>query len=153
MDTPALPPLNQFLCFAVYSANLAFNRLYGSLLAEHGLTYPQYLVLAVLSNRGTAKVTELADVLNLESNTLTPLLKRMEAAKLVNRTRSRDDERVVHVNLAPAGKALATTLGCVPGDVAAALKMSQAEAVNLTAELTALARGLRAHVARHQAAA
>ena len=152
MDTPPLPPVNQFLCFAVYSANLAFNRLYGSLLAEHGLTYPQYLVIAVLSNQDSARVTELADILNHESNTLTPMLKRMEAAGLVRRQRSGKDERVVNVTLGPAGKSLAVTLGCVPGDVGAALNLSQPEAAGLAVQLNSLARSLRRHVSPRAAA-
>ena len=80
-------PFANMLCFSVYAAQLAFNRLYKQLLAPHGLTYLQYLVLVALAQAEDRTVGELGDVLFLESNTLTPLLKRMEAAALVVRRR------------------------------------------------------------------
>ncbi|MCD9147234.1 MarR family winged helix-turn-helix transcriptional regulator [Pseudophaeobacter flagellatus] len=98
--------LDDLLCFALYSANNAMGRLYRPLLARHGLTYPQYLVLVALWQRDGQKVTDLGVALNLESNTLTPLLKRMEQAGLVQRQRSQEDERSVIVTLAAKGRGL-----------------------------------------------
>jgi DNA-binding MarR family transcriptional regulator len=103
-------PFSNMLCFSVYAAQLAFNRLYKQILAPHGLTYLQYLVLVALAEaqeRGVDRtVGELGEALFLESNTLTPLLKRMEAAGLVARRRDPRDERVVRVTLAEAGAGL-----------------------------------------------
>jgi DNA-binding MarR family transcriptional regulator len=99
-------PLDQQLCFALYSANNAMGHLYRPLLGELGLTYPQYLVLLALWEKDELSVGELGKSLVLESNTLTPLLKRMEAAEFVTRNRHKDDERVVIVSLTEKGKAL-----------------------------------------------
>lgn len=98
--------LDELLCFALYSANNAMGRLYRPLLARHGLTYPQYLVLVALWQGDAQKVNDLGAALNLESNTLTPLLKRMEAADLVQRRRNPQDERSVIVSLTTKGRAL-----------------------------------------------
>lgn len=98
--------LDELLCFALYSANNAMGRLYRPLLAQHGLTYPQYLVLVALWQRDGQTVNELGVALNLESNTLTPLLKRMEAAELVQRRRNPKDERSVIVTLTAKGSGL-----------------------------------------------
>ncbi|MEY8799113.1 MarR family winged helix-turn-helix transcriptional regulator [Leisingera sp. XS_AS12] len=99
-------PLNQQFCFAIYSLNSAMGRLYRPVLAEFGLTYPQYLVLLALWERDGQTVGELGKVLFLETNTLTPLLKRMEVAGLVQRRRSPQDERRVAVTLTEKGKRL-----------------------------------------------
>lgn len=98
--------LDELLCFALYSANNAMGRLYRPLLAQHGLTYPQYLVLVALWQRDGQKVSDLGADLNLESNTLTPLLKRMETAELLQRRRNPKDERSVVVTLTDKGRAL-----------------------------------------------
>jgi DNA-binding MarR family transcriptional regulator len=120
-------PFSNMLCFSVYAAQLAFNRLYKQILAPHGLTYLQYLVLVALAEareRGVDRtVGELGEALFLESNTLTPLLKRMEAAGLVARRRDPRDERVVRVTLAEAGAGLVRAVDCVPLDVLAAIDM------------------------------
>ncbi|MGR3622106.1 MarR family winged helix-turn-helix transcriptional regulator [Pseudophaeobacter sp.] len=98
--------LDELLCFALYSANNAMGRLYRPILARHGLTYPQYLVLVALWQRDEQKVNDLGAGLNLESNTLTPLLKRMETAGLLRRRRNPEDERSVIVSLSEQGRAL-----------------------------------------------
>lgn len=98
--------LDELLCFALYSANNAMGRLYRPLLAQRGLTYPQYLVLVALWQRDGQKVSDLGADLNLESNTLTPLLKRMETAELLQRRRNPKDERSVVVTLTDKGRAL-----------------------------------------------
>ena len=135
--------LETMVCFSVYAAGLAFNRLYRGLLDQFGLTYPQFLVLVTLQERGPQKVGDLGDALYLESNTLTPLLKRMEALNLLTRQRDKNDERVVQIALTKAGSKLTQNLGCVPPQVLAASQMSVKEIVALTAKLNTLAAGLR----------
>lgn len=95
--------LNDFLCFAVYSANLAFGRAYRPILDEVGLTYTQYVALVALSEGEQQTVGELGNKLFLESNTLTPILKKLEFLGLVERRRDPADERQVRVNLTSAG--------------------------------------------------
>lgn len=94
------------MCFAVYSTNLAFNRVYKPLFAKLGITYPQYLVLIALKEEGGQTVGQLGEKLFLESSTLTPLLKRMEASGYVTRRRDASDERQVRVALTDAGDGL-----------------------------------------------
>ena len=89
------PKLDVQLCFALYSAGLAMNKVYRKLLSQLGLTYPQYLVMLVLWERDQLTVSEIGERLFLDSATLTPLLKRLESAKLLNRLRSTEDERQV----------------------------------------------------------
>lgn len=98
--------LDDQLCFSIYSANHAIARMYRPLLEPMGITYPQYLVLLALWERDGRRVRELGADLLLDSNTLTPLLKRMQAADLVARTRNPEDERSVLVSLTEKGKAL-----------------------------------------------
>ncbi|MBB5986898.1 MarR family winged helix-turn-helix transcriptional regulator [Sphingobium lignivorans] len=98
--------LPDFLCFAVYSANLAFHRAYKPLFDELGLTYPQYATLIALNEEGDQTVSQLGEKLFLESSTLTPMLKRLEASGYVTRRRDTQDERQVRVNLTPQGKAM-----------------------------------------------
>ena len=98
--------LDRMICFDVYAANLAIGRLYKPILDELGLTYPQYLVLMILWEKDRQTLGELGHTLGLESSTLTPLVKRMEAGGLVTRTRDKDDERRVFVALTEAGRAL-----------------------------------------------
>lgn len=110
------PPLhldNQ-LCFALYSANLALNKLYRQLLAPLNLTYPQYLVMLVLWERDDLTVSGIGERLFLDSATLTPLLKRLESAGLLQRQRSRQDERQVAVTLTDAGRALQQQAVSIP---------------------------------------
>ena len=95
--------LDNQICFAVYSAAHAFNRVYKPLLDRLGLTYPQYLVMLVLWERDGVPVKDIGERLFLDSGTLTPLLKRLEAAGLVKRTRSTEDERQVLIALTPQG--------------------------------------------------
>ncbi|GJD57644.1 Organic hydroperoxide resistance transcriptional regulator [Methylobacterium dankookense] len=98
--------LDEQLCFAVYAASHAFNAAYRPLLQPHGLTYPQFLVLLVLWEKGSCNLNELGVRLHLDSGTLTPLVKRMEAAGLVHRQRSREDERHLLVKLTDRGEEL-----------------------------------------------
>ncbi|MGR3569371.1 MAG: MarR family winged helix-turn-helix transcriptional regulator [Pseudooceanicola nanhaiensis] len=106
-QTPSrLPGTGDMLCFALYSANHAMTRLYRPLLQPLGLTYPQYLVLVALWSEDERRVGALGEELGLDTNTLTPLLKRMAEAGLVTRGRSAADERVVTVRLTDKGRAL-----------------------------------------------
>ncbi len=98
--------LADFLCFAVYSANLTFGKAYKPLLDELGLTYTQYITIVALHERSGQMVSELGDKLFLESNTLTPILKKLEAMGYVTRQRSAADERQVLVSLTEEGRAL-----------------------------------------------
>jgi DNA-binding MarR family transcriptional regulator len=98
--------LGQQLCFAAYSASQAFTRVYRPLLDRLDLTYPQYLVCLVLWERDDQTVKQIGDQLRLDSGTLTPLLKRLEAAGVVRRTRDPHDERHVRISLTDKGKEL-----------------------------------------------
>ena len=120
-DVPLL--LDNQLCFAVYSTAHAFNRAYKPLLDRLGLTYPQYLVMLVLWERDGVPVKDIGERLLLDSGTLTPLLKRLEAAELVKRTRSTEDERQVLIALMPRGQALKEKARAVPEGILAALEL------------------------------
>jgi DNA-binding MarR family transcriptional regulator len=98
------PKLPNFLCFAVYSANLAFGRAYKPILDPLGLTYTQYIALVALGDEDDQTVGALGERLFLESNTLTPILKKLEAMNLIGRQRDPADERQVRVKLTPAGR-------------------------------------------------
>ncbi len=110
--------LENQLCFALYSASRALTRAYAPLLEPLGLTYPQYLVCLALWERDGRPVHELGTCLALDSGTLTPLLKRLAQAGLVERRRSTDDERVVQIYLTPAGRALRVRARRVPKEIA-----------------------------------
>jgi DNA-binding MarR family transcriptional regulator len=98
--------LNDMVCFNLHAASRAVTAVYRPLLKPLGVTYPQYLVLAVLWEYGDLPVGELVTRLQLDYGTMTPLLKRMEKQGLVHRTRNPQDERSVTVTLAPNGEAL-----------------------------------------------
>jgi MarR family transcriptional regulator, organic hydroperoxide resistance regulator len=105
-DIELAASLPDFLCFAVYSTNLAFHRVYKPLFDELGLTYPQYVTLVALNDEGDQTVSQLGEKLFLESSTLTPLLKRLEAMGYVTRKRDSQDERQVRVSLTPQGQTI-----------------------------------------------
>jgi MarR family transcriptional regulator, organic hydroperoxide resistance regulator len=102
----AAPRLADFLCFAVYSANLAFGRAYRPILDQLGLTYPQYIAIVALWEEEDQTVSHLGEKLFLESNTLTPILKKLESMGYLTRRRDPKDERQVRVNLTEAGRRL-----------------------------------------------
>ena len=104
---------DDLLCFSVYAVNHAISRLYRPLLAPLGLTYPQYLVLVALWDRDQRRVNDLGAELQLDSNTLTPLLKRMEAAGLLTRQRNPEDERSLIVTLTAKGRDLQSHAGAL----------------------------------------
>ncbi|MEX2520779.1 MAG: MarR family transcriptional regulator [Paracoccaceae bacterium] len=131
------------LCFSVYAAHHALNRVYQPLLEDLGLTYPQYLAMAALWTRDGQTVGEIGRALQLETNTLTPLLKRLEAAGLIARARAKSDERVVVVRLSAKGAALKARAAAVPGCILAATGLEAAEMERLSAELDRLRASLK----------
>ena len=104
--TPDMPRLGDFLCFAVYSANLAYGRAYKPILDALGLTYTQWIAIVALWEHDEQTVSSLGDKLFLESNTLTPILKKLEVLGYVERRRDPRDERQVIVRLTDAGRSL-----------------------------------------------
>ena len=98
--------LSEFLCFAVYSTNLAFGKAYKPILEQLGLTYTQYITIVALWEEDHQTVGSLGEKLFLESNTLTPILKKLEAMGYLQRQRDPADERQVRINLTKEGKAL-----------------------------------------------
>lgn len=154
MNTPTPTPnpaqlLDNQLCFSLYSASLSMTRLYTPLLDALGLTYPQYLVFLVLweqDNLGLPAmgVSALGERLSLESGTLTPLLKRMEAAGWLVRQRSSEDERRVQLVLSPAGRQLQARAAHIPGCVASQSGMPLADIVALNQQLKTLRQAMAA---------
>ena len=142
----ALDPqrLDNQICFAVYSAAHAFNRVYKPLLERLGLTYPQYLVMLVLWERDDVPLKDIGEKLFLDSGTLTPLLKRLEAAHLVKRTRSSEDERQVLIALTSQGHALKEKARAVPQSILAASDCSVSELIAMKDEIVALRDRLNA---------
>lgn len=136
---PALLLDNQ-LCFALYSTSLAMTKLYQPLLKALGLTYPQYLVMLVLWEGDGISVSDLGERLFLDSGTLTPLLKRLQHAGLLQRQRSVADERRVQIVLTPAGRALQAQAAAVPTCVLKAVDFPLPELLGLTRQM----QGLRA---------
>jgi len=134
--------LDHQLCFALYSSSLAMTKLYKPLLDPLGLTYPQYLVMLVLWQDDGLSVSQVGERLALDSGTLTPLLKRLEAGGLVQRLRDAQDERRVLLQLTPAGRALKARARSVPQRIAAASGCELGELSSLTARLQALRRQL-----------
>ncbi len=135
LDGDAGLRLDNQLCFALYSASLAMTKAYKPLLDALGLTYPQYLVMLVLWEHGMLSVSELGERLFLDSGTLTPLLKRMEAGGWLERARSLEDERRVMVSLTPAGRKLKSRAARVPECMVQASGCSLEELASLTAQV------------------
>ena len=136
--------LDNQICFAIYSTAHAFNRVYKPLLDHLGLTYPQYLAMLVLWERDGVPVKDIGARLFLDSGTLTPLLKRLELAGLIKRTRSTEDERQVLIGLTPQGQALKDKARAVPPSILAASQCSIAELSAVKDEIVALRDRLNA---------
>ena len=136
--------LDSQICFAVYSATHAFNRVYKPLLDRLGLTYPQYLVMLVLWERDGVPVKDIGERLLLDSGTLTPLLKRLETAELIKRTRSTEDERQVLIALTSKGETLREKARAVPQSILAASACTIGELVTMKNEIVALRDRLNA---------
>ena len=135
--------LDQQLCFSLYAASRAMTAAYAPLLAPLGLTYPQYLVMLVLWEADGASVKEIGDRLQLDSGTLTPLLKKLEADELVKRTRDEQDARVVRITLTRAGKGLEKKAHGIPRALGCTFGIELPAIARLREELTALTRTLR----------
>ena len=136
--------LDEQLCFALYTASRAMTSCYRPMLDALGLTYPQFLVLLVLWERGDSSVTGIGTALQLETGTLSPLLKRLETAGFITRTRQAEDERSVVVGLTDAGRALEERAATVQREVNDATGMTDDEIVALRATLHRLTGNLRA---------
>lgn len=131
------------MCFALYSAHHAMQQAYAPLLKEIGLTYPQYLVMSALWSGDGRTVGALGRELQLESNTLTPLLKRLEAQGLVRRTRDSEDERRVLVRLTSAGREVQARAEDIPRRLAEKIGMDAGDFFRLRDEINGLRDRLR----------
>ncbi|MFG3493994.1 MarR family winged helix-turn-helix transcriptional regulator [Streptomyces sp. NPDC047928] len=130
--------LDHQICFSLHAATRAFNGVYRLVLKDLGLTYPQYLVMLVLWEHGELPVKRIGEHLRLDSGTLSPLLKRLEAAGYIERRRSAEDERSVTARPTPEGLALRERARGVPRRIAAATGMPLDELRELRARLNAL---------------
>jgi DNA-binding MarR family transcriptional regulator len=125
---PGFPAgLDDLLCFALYAASRAVTTRYRPLLDELGLTYPQYLVMVVLWQRDSVPIKDIGAALQLDYGTLTPLIKRLEAADLVRRERLPEDERTVQVSLTDEGRALSERAACIPDTIGGAMGLGPEE--------------------------
>jgi len=132
--------LADFLCFAIYSANLAFGKVYRPLLDKLGLTYTQYVTVIALLEEDDQTVSGLGEKLFLESNTLTPILKKLEAMGYVERTRDAADERLVRVSLTKSGKRLRDKAAGI--DLGDACGLTNSEFTRLQKEVVRLRNNL-----------
>lgn len=131
------------LCFRLYAASRLITRLYQPLLEPLGLTYPQYIVLMILWEDAPCPVSHIGERALLNTNTLTPLLKRLEQQGLVRRRRSHEDERVVEIQLTKVGSALRSRCAGIPAELAATTHFPHEKAEALTTLLDELLTGLR----------
>jgi len=144
MDDTGLLPIEQHICFALYSASRSLTGRYRELLAPLRITYPQYLVLLVLWEIGTGSVRQLGDRLQLDSGTLSPLLRRLETLGLVARSRFTADERVVTVSLTEAGDRMRVHARGISEQICASTGLADEELRELQREIEALATRVRA---------
>ena len=142
-DQRMLPPEQQ-ICFALYSASRAITGRYRTLLAPLGITYPQYLAMLVLWESGTSTVSQLGSRLQLDSGTLSPLLKRLESLGLVTRGRSETDERVVQITLTPTGDAMRSHAPNIAEQICASTGLPLPELIDLQSQIAALSQRVRA---------
>ncbi len=136
LTTPSIDPaqmlrLDRQLCFPLYAASRLLTRLYQPLLEQYGLSYPQYIVLMILWQQSPCSVSEIGDRALLNSNTLTPLLKRLEQQKLITRRRDDGDERVVVVTLTGQGRELQSECACIPIALRQRLRFDDSKASKL----------------------
>ena len=151
-DAAGMLALDAQLCFAVYSAAHALNRTYKPLLDPYGLTYPQYIALMTLWDEDGRTVKALGETLGLDSGTLSPLLKRLEAAGYIRRARDRNDERQVLVTLTDKGRAMQHDALAIRMEIGKATGCSLEALQALTGELQALAARLEGGEPRNDAA-
>lgn len=141
---PQAPQLSDFLCFAIYSANLAYGKAYKPILDSKGITYTQYIAIVALSEQDHQTVGGLGEKLFLESNTLTPILKKLEVLGYVTRQRDPGDERQVVVSLTEAGRELRAE--AFEMDLVAATGLSLDELRIMQRGVSTLRDNLRMHV-------
>ena len=139
---PAAMPLDDQLCFSLYATSMAITRAYKPMLDRLGITYPQYLVLHALWEQDGRTVGAIADRLALESSTITPLVKRLEAAGFVARERNPQDERQVQVRLTPRGAQMREECGCLAEELLARSGMTGADLGTLKRDVKALGNAL-----------
>ena len=116
--------LDKQLCFSVYVLHREIMQSYRPILNEIGLTYPQYITMMALWEKDDLTVNQLGEILQLDNGTLTPLLKRLESKSYLSRTRSKDDERVVKIQLTEKGHQLKEKASCVPMQILESLQLS-----------------------------
>ena len=133
------------MCFALYTASRTMTAAYRPLLADLGITYPQYLVMLALWEDGPSSVGQLCERLSLDSGTLSPLLKRLEATGYITRQRSAADERRVDIALTPTGSRLRERAVCIPEQMFASIDMSMEDAMGLKEALQRLTTAILAH--------
>jgi MarR family transcriptional regulator, organic hydroperoxide resistance regulator len=138
MSLPAPLPLDDQLCFTIYSASLSIARLYKPILDEFGITYPQHLVIDVLAEGGNLSVGEIAERLSLEPSTITPLLKRLESAGFVSRSRNPLNERQVVVSLLPSGQTLHQQSKCLSETLLISSGLTPPDLIRMNADIQAL---------------
>lgn len=141
-DEKDFPSLNEFLCFTIYSTGHAFNQIYRPLLEAIGLTYPQYLLMVALWEKDDQIVKDLGSALFLDSSTLTPLIKRLEAAGYVSRKRDPQDERQVRISLTEAGRALKARTQHLPDCIGEAIGMEAEDIMHIQAAVADIRRRL-----------
>jgi MarR family transcriptional regulator, organic hydroperoxide resistance regulator len=139
-----VPSVDRHLCFALYSASRAMTAAYRPILTEMNLTYPQYLVMLVLWEERRITVGRLGERLQLDSGTLSPLLKRLEANGFVRRERSPDDERIVDITLTPAGRRLEGKAQCIPERLFSSTGITERDAADLRDAVRELTDALNA---------
>ncbi len=140
---PAAAPLDDQLCFSLYATSMAITRAYKPMLDQLGITYPQYLVLHALWEQDGRTVGAIAERLALESSTITPLVKRLEAAGFVCRERNPEDERQVQVRLTPRGAEMREECGCLAEALLARSGMQGEDLMDLNRDVKALWNALR----------
>ena len=140
---PQLNPLDQHICFALYSASRSITARYRDLLAPLGVTYPQYLVLLVLWDSEPMTVGDLGDRMQLDSGTVSPLLRRLGTLGLVEKVRSSDDERVVLVRLTDRGRALQALAADIPSQICDATGLGLDDVAVLRDQIVELATNVR----------
>ena len=141
--TPGALTIEQQICYAMHTTVRAFDAVYRELLAEHGLSYPQYIALMTVAEHGPLTVSDLGGFMRLDSGTLSPLLKRMEAAGLVGRARDPEDERRVLVSATPTGRDRLAGLGDVPRQIAVRSGLSRDQLVDLRRTLQSVTAALQ----------
>lgn len=123
--------LENQICFPFYAISNAIIRLYGPLLKELGITYPQYLVLLVLWEKDELSVGDICTKLHLKTNTLTPLLQKLESKDLITRTKSIHDNRKVNISLTSAGREMESKAECIPDEIVKDTGVGEAEYIQL----------------------